>query len=180
MRLLNDYFYSMFNKARLPNISIQPPTQQKFVSCAMSHLTGFNNLFDRFLGKLVEWNPELTDINTLKTTAELLRKVNPRAVLTQFMDLIRPFYIHVLQENEAFLTDLNNLQKHSTFKEYDDKSFAIDKMIVFTSKWGTYTDSRKARFWKLIKALVKIGALASHNPEDKKILEYISANPHVF
>lgn len=148
----------------------------------MSYLTGFNNLLDKFLNKLVEWNPELTDISTIRTMMELLRKINPRAVLIQFMSSIGPYYVHILQENEAFLTDLNNLKQDEAFKESceDDKNFYIEKMISFTDKWSTYTPSRKVRFWKLIKALVKIGALASNNPDDQIILKYIKANPHVF
>lgn len=176
----------MSYKAQLPNINLSkgPPlvksSTSSYTSCAMSHLTGFNNLFDRYLEKLVEWNPELTDLPVLRTSVELLRKVNPRSVLTQFMDLVSPFYIHILQENEAFLTDLNNLQKHSTFQEAEDKNIAMEKIVVFTTKWNTYDDARKAKFWKLTKALLKIGALSSNNPNDKKIIEYIKANPHVF
>ncbi len=148
----------------------------------MSHLTGFNNLFDKYLSKLIEWNPELTDLQTLKTGAELVRKYNPRSILIQFMQLVGPYYVHILQENEEFLTDLNNLKKHSAFQESNetDQSFALDRMMVFTTKWVTYNEDRKSRFWKLTKALLKIGALASNDPNDKQIIEYIKANPNVF
>jgi hypothetical protein len=89
----------MSYKAKLPNVNCTTfPKQAKkypIYTKNMSHLTGFNNLFDKYLSKLIEWNPELTDLQTLKTGAELVRKYNPRAILIQFMDLVSPYYVHI-------------------------------------------------------------------------------------
>lgn len=148
----------------------------------MSHLTGFNNLFDKFLSDLSRWNPDISDIQVLQTSIQLLRQINPRAVLMQFMFYISPYYVHILNENEAFFVDLNNIKIDVVPDDFKDCSDAelMQKLISFKDKWGTYTEERKARIWKMLKALVKIGALASNDPKDKIILEYIAANPSVF
>jgi len=59
----------------------------------------------------------------------------------------------------------------------EDHSFYIGKMVVFVDRWGELNDSRKERFWKILKGLLKIGALASKNPRDKQILEYLKSHP---
>lgn len=160
----------------------------------MSNLTAFNNLFDKFLGDLVRWNPDMKDFQVIQTSAQLLRSMNARVILIQFMYYISktpdendeskkiPYYVHILNKNEEFFKDTKNININEVPEQLQNYSEdqIIDKIVAFKDNWETYSDDRKERIWKMLKALVKIGSLASNNPLDKKILEYIKANPHLF
>lgn len=150
----------------------------------MSALSGFNNVLLVFIEKIVKWYPDLSDLKTIKTGIETLKKYNPRLLLDQFMCYIGPYYIQILNKEEQFFTDLKNLQNDQNIQNLEEELGGGDsimmKMGVFKDVWDSMEDDRKKYIWKMFGALLKVGALASTDEEYKVILKYVESNPQLF
>lgn len=148
----------------------------------MSALSGFNNVLLRFIEKIVKWYPDLKDIKTIRTGVETLKKYNPRLVLDEFMCYIGPYYIQIFNKEEQFFTDLKNLYDDPNLGglEDDGKQSVMMKMGVFKDVWDGMEEDRKKYVWKMFGALLKVGALASHDEQYKIIIQYVESNPQLF
>ena len=148
----------------------------------MSALSGFNNVLLKFVEKVVKWYPELNDMKTIKTGIETFKKYNPRLLLDQFMCFIGPYYIQIFNKQEQFFTDLKNLQNDANLKDLEENiggESIMTKMGVFKDVWDGMPEDRKKYIWKMFSALLKVGALASNNPEYDVILKYVESNPQL-
>ncbi len=148
----------------------------------MSVLSGFNRVLEQFLTELVQTFPDLTDLRTIKTGVELLKKANPRAVLDQFMLYISPYYIQIYNKKESFFQDMKNIMDHPEMqkKGEETQTHYFQKIALLNDVWGDLTDHNKEIIWKYFHSLLKLGSIASKNADHKKILSYLKNNPELF
>jgi len=78
-------------------------------------LTIFNNHFTEFIDDVVNVFPEDVDLLTMKKTFALIRKVNPRLIITVFYnDVYKKYYTHIEKGDidyfieKDYQTDLKN------------------------------------------------------------------------
>lgn len=163
----------------------------------MSALAGFNNVLMRFFEKVMKWYPDLSDLRLIYRGIETLKKYNPRMVLDQFLHYIGPYYVEIFNKQEEFFTDLNNIMKDpnvqnaitnnndssnnsSNNSSSNNSSSVFERMVVFKQVYEQMDNERKTYVWKMFGALLKVGALASNNPDYKVILDYVQAHPELF
>lgn len=147
----------------------------------MSQLAVFTNLLTQFLEELVQTFPELTDLRTILTLVGLMRSVNPRMILENFLEVAGRYHEKIINEEESFFQDLENWKQD----EYFQKEFAeqgqddmFQRLVVFHTVWGELTPSNKEHIWTYLKQLLIVGAKASKsNPElCKKIIDCAKAS----
>ena len=149
----------------------------------MSALSGFNNVLLKFLDRTIKWYPDLKDMRTIRTGTETLKKYNPRLVLDQFMGYIGRYYIEIFNKKEEFFTELSNLHEDpniSSLDNSDQQQSVMLKMGVFKDIWSEMPEDRKQYIWKMFRALLKVGALGSTDPQYDIILKYVETNPQLF
>lgn len=144
----------------------------------MSALSGFNNVLIKFLDKIIKWYPDMKDMSSIRAGIETLKKYNPRLVLDQFMGYIGRYFVQIFNKEESFFTDLRNLKNDPNIAKNTTDSIML-KMGSFKDIWTGIDDTRKIYIWKMFGVLLRVGALASTDPQYKVILEYIQDNPHL-
>lgn len=155
----------------------------------MSRLSAFNKLLGTFLKYLTQEFPDLTDIRVIETSVDMLKSINPRGILEQFMYYLYPFHEQIFKKEEEFFTNPKNLMNHRYFTDtstradlyapaghLDDNQF-MQKFSCINQCWDKTTEVQKNRIWKFFQALLKFGAMASNDPEHKKLLEWLKDNP---
>lgn len=148
----------------------------------MSALSGFNNVLLRFIDKMGRWYPDLQDMKTIYRAIDTLKKYNPRLVLDQFMGAVSPYYVQVFNKEESFFKRLDEVDPalvNNERIEGENETF-MDKFLVFRALWENMPDDRKKYVWKMFIALLKVGSVASNNPEHQTIIKYIENHPELF
>jgi hypothetical protein len=137
----------------------------------MSQLSAFNNLLTQFLGELVDTFPELTDLRTIQTLVGMMRSVNPRMILENFLDVAGRYHEKIFDEQASFFEDLENWKKDPRFQadfagSADDEQYMFQRLVIFRHVWKDLTESNREHIWTYLKQLLVIGAKASkHHPE---------------
>jgi|JI10StandDraft_1071094.scaffolds.fasta_scaffold02467_4 hypothetical protein len=133
----------------------------------MSLLSGFNNLLDQFLDELVLTFPELKDLRTIQTLVSLLRKMNARLVLDNFISVAGRYREKILAKDATFFENLSNWKNDPYFQtEYAQNSEEIfQRLVVFKDVWVDLTDNNKQTIWTYFRQLLIIGARANKNPD---------------
>ena len=97
----------------------------------MSLLSGFNNLLDQFLEELVFTFPELKDLRTIQTLVGLLRRMNARLVLDNFLSVAGRYREKILAKDATFFENLSNWKEDPYFQtEYAQNSEEIFQRLV--------------------------------------------------
>lgn len=149
---------------------VQPPLADisKVAFNPMSHLSAFNNLLTQFLEELIQTFPELTDLRTIHTLVGLMKSINPRMVLENFLEVAGRYHEKIFHEEASFFEDLENWKRDPYFQnefaptdsEQDDM---FQRLVVFRHVWSDLTPSNKEHIWTYLKQLLVIGAKASKN-----------------
>ena len=122
-------------------------------------LTIFNNHFTEFIDDVVNVFPEDVDLLTMKKTFALIRKVNPRLIITVFYnDVYKKYYTHIEQGDIEFFiekdyqTDLknNDLINNDNFTKITQ---AINRLREPIRKMN---DSEKQKTIKYLQNLCKL------------------------
>ena len=132
----------------------------------MSLLSGFNNLLDQFLEELVFTFPELKDLRTIQTLVGLLRRMNARLVLDNFISVAGRYREKILAKDSTFFENLSNWKADPYFQtEYAQNSEEIfQRLVVFKDVWVDLTESNRSTIWTYFRQLLIIGARANKNP----------------
>jgi hypothetical protein len=81
-------------------------------------IKNFNGLLDQFFDFLDESFPEFrSDFILGRSTMELVRRSNPRLVVEQFMDNIRPYRKYIFECDEDFFTSDDTLSRSNLSKD---------------------------------------------------------------
>lgn len=142
----------------------------------MSVLSGFNNLLDQFLDELVQSFPELTDLKTIQTLAGLIRRVNARLVLDNFLSVGGRYHEKVFNKDSTFFENLSNWESDPYFKSEfgkEDQTDIFGRLVVFKNVWVDLTDNNKETIWAYLQQLLIIGAKANNNPLLAELCETI-------
>jgi hypothetical protein len=139
----------------------------------MSKLGAFNKLLQTFITYLTREFQDLKDIRVVQTSVELLIQMNPRKVQEQFMFFLFPFWDQIYSREESFFKDPGNLTKHPYFNGQGDiigtqlieESEFSKKFSKLLCVWESANAQQRERIWKFLQALLKLGAIASKNPE---------------
>ncbi len=102
----------------------------------------------------------------------------------QFMVATSPYYVQLFNKEESFFKELDKvdpmLVNNETIEGDEDGSTYMSKFLIFKSIWNDMPEDRRAYVWKMFIALVKVGAVASNNPDHKQILSYVDTHPELF
>jgi hypothetical protein len=144
----------------------------------MSQLSAFQNLLTQFLEELTQTFPELTDLRTILTLVTMMRSMNPRMILENFLEVAGRYHEKIFNEEASFFEDLENWKRdpyfRSEFAQSEiDETDMFQRLVVFRHVWKDLSASNKEHVWTYLKQLLVIGAKASKsNPElCKKILD---------
>ena len=123
----------------------------------ISFLTAFNNQIDNFLDDLITVCPEEKEFKMLKNGISLVKKTNPRIILTQFIEMIFPYKEQILLRNEEFFIVKD-------FQE-DFSNVSSDYISMITRKlkniWESgVSESDKVKIWEYFHSLITLAELA--------------------
>lgn len=133
----------------------------------MSLISAFNNLLDQFLAELVMTFPELTDLRTIQTLVGMIRTMNARLVLDNFLSVAGRYHEKILLQDSTFFENLDNWQSDPYFQtEFaSGQSQVFQKLVVFKDVWVDLTENNKKTIWTYFRQLLVIGARANKNLE---------------
>ena len=129
----------------------------------MSLLSAFNNLLDQFLDELVMTFPELRDLNTIRTVVGMIRRINPRMVLDNFISVAGRYHVKVLAKDSSFFENLENWKSDPYYQQEFASEDIFQKLVVFKDVWVDLTEGNKATIWTYFRQLLVIGARANKN-----------------
>ena len=116
----------------------------------MSYLKAFTTLLLKFNDELIELFPEETEFATLKTAIELVKKTNPRLLVTVFTSYIELWKSQILNRDESFFM----ANQYNDLTQGDDY---FEQLITRLKKyWNTLSDHNKDSIWKYLETLIKI------------------------
>jgi hypothetical protein len=119
----------------------------------MIHVNTFNVLLSQFLSFL-ETNVSSckSDLILAETTINILKRSNPRLVVTQFMDTVLPYKQEIINCNENFFL---NFEKNL---KADINSDNVLQGMKLCKIWQSDIDEKcKARIFVYFHKLIKIG-----------------------
>ena len=133
----------------------------------MSLLSAFNNILDQFLDDLVLTFPELTDLRTIKTLVGMLRRMNARMALDNFLSVGGRYYEKILDRDSTFFENLENWKTDPYFQTQfaSGQSEVFQRLGVFKTVWVDLSESNRDKIWTYFRQLLVIGAKANNNPE---------------
>jgi hypothetical protein len=147
----------------------------------MSLLSAFNNILDQFLQDLVLTFPELKDLRTIQTLVAMLRRVNPRMALDNFLSVAGRYHQKILARDSTFFENLDNWKTDPYFQSEfaSGQTEVFQRLVVFKDVWVDLTESNRETIWTYFRQLLIIGSKANKNPElvdiSKKILDAAAA-----
>ena len=119
------------------------------------HIKIFHDLLEQFF-EFLEQNFHLykSDIILIRTGVDFVRKSNPRLVVEQFIESIKPYKSELFDCNENFFLDYEKNLNLS-----DD--IGVDQTLIIKIKtlWTSndITDNQKAHIWLYLQKLYKAG-----------------------
>lgn len=153
------------------------------VSYPINYLNVFLNQLDDFLGYL-HLNLKIHDAGVVRQGVLTMRKMNPRLVLTEFMDFAVesdpdtnvPYYQTIIRRDESFFLKQSkeDLQKRIGGDNEEDKNSNILKALELRKRWNTLAPPIKDKIFKTLARLVKLGAL-SNKTHYSDVLEFIES-----
>ena len=114
----------------------------------------FNDILDQFFEYLQNnFHFYRSDIVLAKTSIGFLQRNNPRLVVEQFMEHIKPYSVHIFNCDEQFFLDFeNNVDSDIVQKN-------ILMCLKITNLWSSsdITNEQKAYIWLYLQKLIKSG-----------------------
>ena len=117
------------------------------------HVNTFNELLSQFI-LFLETNVSSckSDLILVQTTIDLLKRSNPRLVVTQFMDTIMPYKKEIIDCNESFFLNFEKNMKSDINADNMLQGMKLCKI------WTSDIDQKcKARIFVYFHKLIKIG-----------------------
>jgi hypothetical protein len=111
-------------------------------------IKAFNNLILQFIGELKKHFPHEKDIVIFESKLSILSSTNPRMVVEEFMNNILPYKDKIMNCDEDFFLNLDNLNLN---KE------AYEKGLSFKSLYKSSDKRTKATIIAYFQKLIKIG-----------------------
>jgi hypothetical protein len=141
----------------------------------MSILSAFNNLLDQFLNELTQTFPELTDLNTIRTLCGMLRSINPRMVLDNFLSVAGRYHKQILYRQSEFFENLSNWQSDPYFQSEfaSQQQEVFQKLGAFKDIWVDLDDQNKNQIWIYFEKLLLLAAKGNKNPELEQVSQEI-------
>jgi hypothetical protein len=119
-------------------------------------IKNFNGLLDNFFDFLEESFVNFkADMILARSTAEFVRRSNPRLVVEQFMEYISPYKTQIIECDEAFFLnlDIKNVKNVS----HDNILFGMKLKQIW--EISNLTDIQKATVFYYFQQLLKTGEL---------------------
>jgi len=121
----------------------------------MTSISAFNEMMDQFMIELKQTFPEEKAIGKYYTGFDILKKSNPRKCVVGFMDEITPYAAQIMNKDENFLLDTNNVLPK-----------VLDEMNIrghWTPELGQAT---KDAIWQYLQTLYMLGTTIVSIPSD--------------
>jgi len=121
----------------------------------MSHLNAFLNQLEGFVNEILVVFPNDTDFKVLSNSIGLLRKTNPRSILTLFFTSILPYKKYIMSKDENFFLIHEFIEDDTTVDI--EKNDIIDMTNKLRVLWSNLTDVNKEMIWKYFQVLILLG-----------------------
>jgi len=121
----------------------------------MSHLNAFLNQLEGFVNEMLVVFPNDTDFKVLSNSIGLLRKTNPRSILTLFFTSILPYKKYIMSKDENFFLIHEFIEDDTTVDI--EKNDIIDMTNKLRVLWSNLTDVNKEMIWKYFQVLILLG-----------------------
>lgn len=120
-------------------------------------LTAFNTQLTNFLNELVELCPEESDFKVFRNAIMLLKKTNPRKVVSLFDKYSANYKKYILEKDETFILNDNYT---TIVNDIDSSSENIWNTITKIRKyWNNLSDNNKENIWKYFQVLINLNDL---------------------
>ena len=119
------------------------------------HIKNFNGLLDQFFDFLHDSFPEFrSDFILARSTMEFVRRGNPRLVVEQFMDNVKPFQKYIFECDEDFFLTYEISQSNGVSR--DDMLLGMKLKQIWRS--GKITTKQRATIFYYFQKLIKFGS----------------------
>jgi hypothetical protein len=115
-----------------------------------SNLTKFNNQLNDFMLKLIDLFPEEKSISVYHDKFCFIRKIHPRKIYNNMLELLYPYKDHIMNKDDTFF-----------FKLLDDNRKEIDKQesllcnINFHKLWKSdISDDIRNAIWQYFQVII--------------------------
>ncbi len=120
----------------------------------MSTISAFCDMLEQFCGELIQTFPDEKSFKRYKTTVEMSRKVNPRKIVTCYMDNLTPYSQKLMSKDETLFTD-------------DSKNIEIINDLNIVAIWTPELSvNTKDAIWQYLQTLYIIGTTIALLPQD--------------
>ena len=114
------------------------------------HIKVFNEILDTFLNYLENEFPVFkSDLILTRTGVEFIRKNNPRLVVEQFVDMIKPYKTQIFNCDESFFLNYK-------LSYIGEETISLCTKVKDIWSCDTTTDEQKAHIWLFFQKLIKI------------------------
>ena len=120
-------------------------------------LSAFNNNLNKFINELIKTYSQEQNFVVFKNTILLMQRVNPRKVLSLFIEYIDPYKEKLLKRDESFFLNENYSNILSQTKDKDNAWQLIDKLKLY---WKDTSETNKNVIWNYFKQLITLGYMS--------------------
>jgi hypothetical protein len=119
----------------------------------MSYLSAFTNQMEAFCLELIEMFPEDSDLRTANNMIKILKKTNPRKLLSVFDNFTGGYKERILVRDESFFIEHNfdDIGEQTGYQEYTDTIVGRLKQ-----HWKDMSDASKEATWLYFQVLFKL------------------------
>lgn len=120
----------------------------------MSTISAFCDMMEQFCDELIQTFPDVKSFKKYKTTVEMSRKVNPRKIVTCYMDNLSPYSQKLMsKDNTLFTDDSKNIQMIND----------LDILSIWTPE---LSENTRNAIWQYLQTLYILGTTISLLPQD--------------
>lgn len=121
----------------------------------MSHLNAFINQLEGFVNEILMVFPDDKDFKVLSNSISLLRKTNPRSILTLFLTSIIPYKKFIMSKDEIFF--LEHEFSNDNMNIDVEKNDIVDMTVKLRGLWSNLSEKNKEMIWKYFQVLIILG-----------------------
>ena len=120
----------------------------------MSTIAAFCDMMELFCDELIQTFPDEKSFKRYKVTIEMSRKVNPRRVVTTYMDSLAPYAQKLMAKDDTFiLEDAKNID-------------SISDLNIAGIWTPDLSENTKGAIWQYLQTLYMIGTTIALLPQD--------------
>ena len=120
-------------------------------------LIAFNNNLNNFINELIKTYPQEGNFVVFKNTIFLIQKVNPRKVLSLFVEYIEPYKQKLLNKDESFFLE----EDYTTLvRQTDSKKNAWKLINRLKLYWKDTSKNNKNVIWNYFRQLIMLSTMA--------------------